>query len=153
MSHDYDPEWDYDLDPKPDAAVVNMVKQYLEAHQRDGVFSRLEFEKLPRVHYIKLDSLDNDKSHVARYINGTRNEPVIVIDAKALLAAAAQYDLELQNAVEPTLLHEYGHANLEIIDRHDEMDPEEEERRVEEFAHTYWSTRDLDDAARHLTEG
>jgi hypothetical protein len=35
-------------------------------------------------------------------------------------------------------LHEYGHAYVESVGLHDELDPDDEEEIVERFAHTAW---------------
>jgi len=144
MPHEYDPEWDYELDENPNKAVQRLVDKYLKRH--GFIFDALHFDEPPRVHFVT----DLGGSHVARYINGTRNMPVIVIDIPALLDAAKEYGVEMEDAVEPTLLHEYGHAYMDATGYHEEMSEDEEEDRVEAFAHTYWMTGDINEALKQL---
>lgn len=145
MSHDYDPSWDYEMDEKPLEEVTRLVDRFLKDHQQ--IFSVL---RLPTPKVFFVTGL-GEKGHLAKYINGTSSEPFIVLDAEELDAQADEYGVRLEDAVESTLLHEYGHAYLDATGRHEDMKPEKEERIAEKFAKTYWETRDLKKAMKVLS--
>lgn len=135
--HDYDPSWDYEIDEEPLDEVKRLVDRFLVDHS--PIFHALKMEP-PHIFYVK--GLDAGE-HLAKYINGTASDPFIVIDSRYVDEQADQFNVHLADAVESTLLHEYGHAYLDGTGEHEEMSQEKEERLVEKFAKTYWKTRDL----------
>ena len=142
--HDYDPEWDYELDKKPAAAVVAAVKGLLNRCEFKFVLKSLGLDK-PAVYYVK--GLKGDV--LARYIDGTRDTPVIVVDAKAITSTSAKYGVVLDDGVESTIMHELGHAYLDSACDEDSK-PEDEEEIVEEFARLFWRGF-VATAIKHLT--
>lgn len=144
--HDYDPSWDYDLDENPLDEVKRLVDRFLREHKE--VFKALKMQT-PHVFYVT--GLDEGK-HLAKYVSGTAADPFIVLDTRYLDDQADTFNVHLEDAVESTLLHEYGHAYLEATGEHEEMGERQEERLVEKFAKTYWKTRDLKKAVKVLAQ-
>lgn len=142
--HDYDPSWDYEVDDEPLEEVRQLVDAFIEAHA--PVFRAL---KMPTPHVFYVKDLEKGE-HLAKYIDGTSSDPFIVVDSKYLEAQADKFDVRLEDAVESTLLHEYGHAYFDATGEHEEMGEGQEERLVEKFAQTYWKTRDLKKAVKTL---
>ena len=149
MSHDYRPEWDYEVDRRPLKAVRDLVDLYLfddsVATSRGAhgeVLRELGIER-PTVHYVT--GLAEGK-HLAKFVSGTSSAPVIVVDTRAMRAAEREYGVSLDTVVESTLLHEYGHAFVESVGA--ELD--DEEGVVERFAHYVWETRDYEGGVRDL---
>lgn len=143
--HDYDPSWDYELDDEPLDEVKRLVDRFVEAH--DPIFRALKMT-VPHVFYVT--GLDEGK-HLAKFVSGTASDPFIVLDSRYLDEQADKFNAALEDAVESTLLHEYGHAYLEATGEHDEMSEHQEERLVEKFAKTYWKTRDPKKAVKVLS--
>jgi hypothetical protein len=121
LPHDYNPEWDFTLDKRAPKQVketvvrrMTHVQDYLEAL---GVGHAT-------VHFVV--GFQDDRGHVARYINGTSSAPVFVFNARAHVNAAS-------DEVEVSLLHEAGHAYFDSRGLSGE-DPEGEEAAVEEAA-------------------
>ena len=129
MSHDYNPEWDYDLDNSPPKDVVEAVRVVLE--RLADVFSELGLDR-PQIHFVK-----GLKRYLAKYINGTRNEPVVVVDARVTKKTAARCGVSLYDGVESTIMHEIGHAYLDAALEED-AHPDDEEEVVEHFAKLIW---------------
>lgn len=143
--HDYDPSWDYDLDEEPLDEVKSLVDRFVRQHGE--IFRAL---KMPSPHVFYVLSLVEGE-HLAKFVSGTAADPFIVLDSRYLDEQADESNVHLEDAVESTLLHEYGHAYLEATGEHEEMDEDQEERLVEKFAKTYWKTRDLKKSVKVLT--
>lgn len=124
---DYDPGWDYEVSKKPNPAIRKLVNSILK--DLEPLKKQLGFHNV-YVHYIK----DPDKSCLARYINGTMDNPHFVLNANSIYDSAKKYGVNLGTAVETTLVHEFGHAYLEMcgIDVADH-----DEDVVEDFAQEY----------------
>jgi hypothetical protein len=140
--HDYHHSMDYDEDfrppPKVKEAVDGILKQTKQLQDALGL-------KSVRIGYIVRD----DGDALARYINGSMDNPYFVISGRTLLKAAKKYGLNLWTAVETTLVHEFGHAYLEMcgIDTSDH-----DEDVVEEFAREYDDFHDIIDAKKVLDD-
>lgn len=128
MTHNYDPSWDYDLDPRPHPETARHVATILARYTDLWAAMKLA---APRVYFVR-----RLKPHLARYVNGTTSQPVIVVDAAAHVRSARRYGVDLYDAVLGTLLHEVGHAYVETTGL--ELDSDTEEEIVERFAHTTW---------------
>ena len=132
-SHDYNPAWDYSVDARPLKAVKKLVDYIL----RDTVQLQkaLGFSKVS-VAYI----VNDGRGGLARYIAGTMDNPYIVISTRTLASAAKRYGVNLGTAVETTIVHEFGHAYLEMcgIDT-----AEHDENIVEDFAREFDDSRDV----------
>lgn len=135
--HDYDPSWDYELDEEPLDQVKRLVDRFLVAHE--PVFHALD---IPVPHVFYVTGLIKGE-HLAKFISGTASDPFIVLDSRYLDRQADEWGVHLEDAVESTLLHEYGHAYLESTGENEEMSGNQEERLVEKFAKTFWKTRDV----------
>lgn len=140
MSHDYDPNWDYEVRKRPIAAVKAQVAR---ARSLVAMFSELLGLVPPTYHYVA-DTGD----HLARYVNGTSVAPVIVLNDKALAASARAHGVPLRVAVESTLLHEMGHAYVDSVGMAWEWDDEEE--IVEAPARWFFRRGDIEGAANLL---
>lgn len=143
--HDYDPSWDYDLDEEPLEDVKRLVNRFIMEHE--PVFKAL---KMPAPHVFYVTGLDEGE-HLAKFVSGTSSDPFIVVDSRYLDEQADKFNVHLEDAVESTLLHEYGHAYLEATGEHEGIGESKEERLVEKFAKTYWKTRDLKKAVKVLS--
>ena len=123
--HDYNPSWDYDVDPQPDQKIVQFINSYIQKIKQD-LFPEIGFIQDIKPAFIK------DKSNVlARYINGTQPWVVIVINIEAIKQGAAKYRLNVEEQVEVTIVHELAHAIQEGSDL------EIDENEAEEFARYY----------------
>jgi hypothetical protein len=131
MSHDYNPEWDYTLDTKPDVGVAAEV---LAAGPALAEAARGLGLAAPTIHFVK----GLGGGHLARYISGTGSEPVFVLDAQSLVRGMKRHNLDVETAVGPTLRHELAHAYMESLGLED-MDSEE---TVERFAEICWRVGD-----------
>lgn len=145
MAHDYDPEWDYGLDPNPDPRVKRLVARFLKEHRK--LLDAMDLLK-PTVYYVA--NLGDD---LAKYIDGTREDLVVVMDAPGIVETAGEHGAGLEDAVETTLLHEYAHAYFDATGENEEMDLGDEEALAEEFTHEYWSRRDVGSAMEVLKRG
>jgi hypothetical protein len=140
MSHDYDPEWDYEVRKRPLPAVKAQVEA---AKSLVAAFSELLGLAPPTYHYVA-DTGD----HLARYVNGTATAPVVVVNDKALAASSRAHGVPLRVAVESTLLHEVGHVYIDSVGMAWEWDDEEE--IVEAPARWFFRRGDIEGAANLL---
>jgi hypothetical protein len=140
MSHDYDPNWDYEVRMRPLPAVKAQVEA---AKSLVAMFSALLGLAPPTYHYVA-DTGD----HLARYVNGTATAPVVVVNDKMIAATAKRYGVPMRTAVESTLLHEMGHAYVDSVGMAWEWDDEEE--IVEAPARAFFRNGDIEGAAQFL---
>jgi hypothetical protein len=142
MAHDYDPEWDYEVRKRPLAAVKAQVAASLPLVAE---FAALLGLAPPVIHYVA-----NLEDHLARYINGTAPDPVLVLDDRGIAATAKEYGVRLRDGVESTLLHEMGHAYVDSVGMAWAWDDEEE--IVEKPARIFFRTGDIEAAAQFLID-
>ena len=142
-NHNYKPEWDFDLRTKPSAAVARAV-----AHIAPSVQDISELLGLGPVsfHYADL----SEQEHLARYVNGTSDAPVVIIDDKLLEATAKAQRVPLRVAVATTLVHEMGHAYVDSVGLSGELDDEED--IVESAARFFFETGAADSTARFIRD-
>jgi len=109
--------------------LVNSILRDLKPLQ-----TALGFHKV-YVHYIKAD-----ENELARYISGTMDNPHFVLNARGIYNAAKEDGVNLGTTIETTLVHEFGHAYLEMcgIDTRDH-----DEDVVEDFAREYNDYRNI----------
>lgn len=131
----------YRIDSKPDPMIVELVEQFLDQHA--PAFETLGISR-PTVAFVR----GLGKGHLARYVKETASDPLLVFDAKAIIKTARKYDVALTDGVESTLLHEYGHIYVDSVGAY--LDPDDEERIVEEYAKYAWSRADYVTAAEVL---
>ena len=124
--HDYNPNWDYEVNDSPDQQIAQYVEQYV---------NKLKKELLPEIgfiHSIKVGFIQNDeKGMIARYISGTQPWVVILIDIERTKEAAQNYGSNVENDIEMSILHELAHGIQEG------MNFEMDESEAEEFAFQY----------------
>ena len=137
---DYDPNWDYELRPRP---LADVAKAVAGARSIANLYASLLDMQPPTIHYVA-DTGD----HVARYINGTSSSPVVVVNDKALAKWAKKYRVALRDAAESTLIHEMGHAYVDSMGLSGEL--ADEERIVEEPAGIFFRSMDIEAAANQL---
>lgn len=149
MPHDYDPEWDYVINRRPDKAVKLAINATLNSFLISALLQELSLA-VPTIYYVK--NLASE-GVVARYISGTRDEPVIVVDDSSLNKLCRKRQCSLQDEVEITILHELGHAYLDAALTEEEREnlPDEEDL-VERFAQRAW-LGDVEGAVKILTSG
>lgn len=117
----------YILDLEPDPDVARMIAACLDEH--GDIFELLG---VPRPAVVCILGLH--RGHLARFVNGTSSDPLIVFDSHAVKKTAMKYGVLLLDGVESTLLHEYGHVYVESVG----AEPDDEERIVEAFAKRCW---------------
>lgn len=137
---DYDPNWDYEVRPRP---LADVAKAVAGARSIANIYASLLDMQPPTIHYVA-DTGD----HVARYINGTSSSPVVVVNDKALAKWAKKYRVALSDAAESTLIHEMGHAYVDSMGLSGEL--ADEERIVEEPASIFFRSMDIEAAANQL---
>jgi len=98
------------------------------------------------IHYADLSESD----HLARYVNGTSEAPVLVVDDKGIVRAAKKARLSIPAVVETTLVHEMGHAYVDSVGLSGELD--DEETLVEGGAHFFFDTGAVDSTAQYIRE-
>lgn len=128
--NDYDPSWDYDIDPRPIREIKRLVDSILVYTK--PLQDALGFKSV-NVAYIVGDV----SGSLARYISGTTDNPHFVLSTRRLLYFARKYENNLGVAVETTLVHEFGHAYLEMCGAN------QSEEVVEDFAYYYSLDRDI----------
>ena len=117
---EYHPAWDYE--PNENPSLLSMEVYEMAFSKVQSLATKLGFGSIA-LYFIAGDRVDN---HVARYINGTYKSPVIVLSDK----------VEQEDEALLTLFHELGHAYIDSAGI--EMEEEEEEEAVEEFAHAVY---------------
>jgi len=142
-NHDYDPEWDFELRKKPAASVAEAVAAF-----RDPLTDLSSLLGLGSVsiHYADL----SESGHLARYVNGTSEAPVLVMDDKGIVRAAKKARLSIPAVVETTLVHEMGHAYVDSVGLSGELDDEED--IVESAARFFFETEAADSTARFIRD-
>ena len=139
---DYHHSMDYDEDFRPPQKVIDAINGILK--QTKKLQDALGF-KTVRIGYIVRDRNDA----LARYIAGSMDNPYFVISGRTLLKAAKKYQMNLWTAVETTLVHEFGHAYLEMCGIDTSVHDEDV---VEEFAREYNDFYDIADAKKVLDD-
>lgn len=142
-NHDYRPEWDFDLRSKPLASVKQAVLRTTGTIQ--DIADLLGLGPVS-FHYADL----SDQNHLARYINGTSDAPVIIVDDKGIDRAAKAGRVPLPVAVETTLVHEMGHAYVDSVGLSGEID--DEESVVEGAARFFYDTHAADSTAQYIRD-
>jgi hypothetical protein len=141
-AHDYDPSWDYNVDPRPLKEVKRLVDYVLK--------DTLSLQKALGLTHIQIYYIVKDPNgYLARYISGTSNNPVFVMSTRTIYLSAKKYGVNLGTTIETTLAHEMGHAYLESrgIDTQDH-----DEDVVEEFTRYFHDTRDIQGAKKILDD-
>ena len=116
-SGEYHPSWDYAPNEDPNLMSMEAYESAFAPAQK--LATKMGMGSIMLV-FIEGDGVEN---HVARYINGTSSSPVFVLADK----------VEDESDAILTLFHELGHAYIDAASA--EMESEEEEEVVEEFAH------------------
>lgn len=137
--NDYDPAWDYNIDPRPIREIKRLVDSILT--DTKPLQDALGFETV-NVAYITGDN----SGSLARYIDGTKDNPHFVMSTRIILYYARKYGNDLWTAVETTLVHEFGHAYLDMCGA------VQSEEDVEDFAHTYNMSHDVETAKKVLDD-
>jgi len=141
-SHDYHPSQDYEADGNVLKDVVAAAGFWLRRVKRLASLLGLPYESM-QLYFAR--NMGGD--HLARYVDGTGSSgAVIVMDARALVRQSKKAGLDLSVAVQTTLVHEMGHAALDV--RGLRLDSLEEERLAELLAFEFFdSGGDARDAA------
>jgi hypothetical protein len=139
--HDYDPEWDYDLDRRPPKRVKEIVEHFWPT-----ILQIAQGMELDSVSYYFIREKDN---HLARYISGTSPDVVMVVNARAHTRGLPP-GVELEDAIFGTLVHELAHGYVESLGI--DVDHDSEELLVEQFAFQTWRKGDYREPLRRLQE-
>jgi hypothetical protein len=129
---EYHPSWDYE--PNEDPSLLSQEAYEIAFPKAQELANKLGLGPIA-LYFIEGESVEN---HLARYVNGTYNSPVIVLTDKVEDEAEALL----------TLYHELGHAYVESAGI--EMGEDEEEEAVERFAVSV--LKGDKDALSHLEE-
>jgi hypothetical protein len=124
-------DYGYQRDRRPDALVVEAFQRLSASPKHKAILKTFRLASPFRVVFV--EPLNED--HVARYIDGSaspRRKGIVVVDASAF------DELEgwrLEEQIEATLLHEYGHALFaSALTEEERPEPNKEEIMVESFA-------------------
>jgi hypothetical protein len=129
--HDYNPNWDYKIDPAPDTEIMRIS---------EDILNNINTKILPEIGMGRAKNayIKEDKNILARYIFGTAPYPVFVINIDAIKKGAKRYKVNMGVAIESTIMHELGHAIQ------DWMNLDLDERQAEDFAFNYTTYGQLD---------
>jgi len=130
MTHDYQPEWDYNT-VGPDQHLAAHVRATLTLLSRYHVYQSLGLSR-PRIAYV-----NGELNRLAKYVDGTKTEPVIILDIKEIREGAKRYNLPLALVVETTIVHELAHAF------EDSTGKDYSEKSAEEFAERFYHFREM----------
>lgn len=127
-THDYNPEWDYEVVDEPEHA-----KEIVEA-----VKARVHAELMPRLGMsgMKVFFAADLDGALARYVYGTSSFPVLGVDFAALTRACEEHELEVEQQLAATIAHELAHAYQERIGTLND-DEDHDEDGVEDEAETF----------------
>ncbi len=131
--HDYNPNWDYDIDPIPDEKLVQIAEKAMN-EINNKIISQIGMGKA-KAAYIKNDNEDR----LAIYAFGTAPYPVFMINLENIKKVAEQCakdlycnsEQEIIIGISTSLYHELGHAIQ------DWMNINMDENEAEEFARHY----------------
>lgn len=123
--HDYDPNWDHEVDDKIEISIKNHVNQYVQKLNLN-LLPKLKLFKSFQVEFVNSLSFDT----IGLYVNGTVSCPMILLDIGNIEIACSE--INCLTAIETTILHELGHAIQEA-----EGKPFDEDE-AELFANEFW---------------
>jgi hypothetical protein len=138
------------VDPRP----MTKVKEFVESLLKD--LKQLQYElgfSNVRIHYVV-----QDRAALARYagVIDKTVEPIITISTRVLQRWAQQFGRDLATEVETVLVHEFGHAYLEI---HTGMSTSQQvkhsgpvEAAVVEFSERFVEDRNIEEAKKILDD-
>lgn len=116
-SHDYEPEWDYEVTERPRGKMMQAFTQASQDIQNKHMDYFKDYFKRFRIEFVK-----GLGEFLAKYVNGTNSEPVIVIDlvecAKTQRQMKDEYPSMYHIAI-TTLMHELKHAMQDAEGRFD----------------------------------
>lgn len=122
--HDYNPEWDYEIDEAVDATVSKAVDAACKVIKTNlipqvDIFSDFE------VHFV------TGIEELGKYANGTYSRPVVLLSAANIMDAEAEYGIDAYTIVQQTILHELAHAIQEASEQ--EMDEDDAEAFIQKY--------------------
>jgi len=129
--HDYDPNWDYEVDDVPDTQLVSIA---------ENIMTEINEQMIPEIGMGKAKAAyikNAGEETLARYVFGTAPYPVFVINLEAIREGAEKYGVDIGVGIETTLTHELGHAIQ------DWMGMEMGEDEAEEFARHWHDFRQM----------
>jgi hypothetical protein len=114
--HDYDPDWDYEIDEDPDPTLAKMAIEaarqvYAELRSRGVIGDWMYGFEVWAVHI--------ETDHVAMYVGGTSSFPVVLLDLEKHHGYESQFVQSIK--------HELKHAEQQSIDPDTEGDEDEAE--------------------------
>ena len=138
VGHDYDPNWDFSKDRRQRRemrmAFDSCANEIAEMHMSEfrGVFTRF------RLFYGR-----HDEDALAKYVDGTYSEPVIIVDLGRCEDGYCEFrDVMTRNIVAmSTLMHELWHAVQDGESVMGKSDEKYDEDEAEEFARRFASKR------------
>jgi len=131
--HDYNPNWDYEVDPIPDQKLMQLSENIMNEINSD-IIPQIGMGKA-KASYVK-NFKETDT--LAKYVFGTAPHPVFVINLETIRSAAEEYKVDISVGIETTITHELGHAIQ------DWMGLSLDENQAEEFARTWHDFREID---------
>jgi hypothetical protein len=125
MSHNYKPEWDYQVSPLGDLKpIADCLKQELLSRSQPVGLA---------IEDLTIAGIKNS-GKLGYYVNGTQSAPVLLIDVPALHQNTESF-FELVIQTELTILHEFAHSLQE------QQGLPFDEDEAESFAQQYLNTR------------
>ena len=138
--HDYDPNWDYEVDPVPDQKLVQITEETMN-EINNKIIPQIGIG-ICKAAYIK----EEKERALARYIYGTQPNPVFVIDLQNIKRTAEECakdyncdpEIETRIGIRTSLFHELGHAIQEWMNIDmDENEAEEFSRHYQDFGEVW----------------
>src|ERR1039458_4142656 len=126
--HDYNPEWDHEIDEKVEAKIAQFIKSIIQ-----GWGPLLKKLGLGSVTVTFVTTLG--KGVLAEYVDGTYSSPHFLINLQETKETAKEVGYSVEMILETSLLHELAHAWQESTGN-----PYDEDQ-AETFAWQYHDTR------------
>lgn len=145
MSHDYQPEWDYDVIELSDIASLSAKdRENIEKIVSDttNVLGKaFEFQESCEVFYFQTKDADDP---ISVFANGTSSRPVLGLNIELIKSICDHEDLGFLHQVEISLVNVMAHAYMETIS--EDSGPSREARisAAEEFARDWADYRCTD---------
>ena len=130
--HDYNPSWDYEIDTKADAVIVNYVNQYIDTLKKEL------FPQLDVMEDIKPAFIKNEKKALGKYISGTMQYAIILINVDLIKKMAKKYKDSIYRVIDMTILHELAHAIQDSLNMY------MNEEQAESFAVAYYYSKTIE---------
>lgn len=122
MYHDYQADWDYEVVERPKGKMMQAFLQAAQDIQNKHMDYFKNYFKRFSIQFVK-----NSGGGLARYVNGTDGEPVVVVDLRVCAKTQRELkdDFSLYQVAITTFMHELRHAMQDAEGRLSIYSPED----------------------------